>query len=61
MEIQQMLELLLANQKKAEADKDELKANVDNNQGRMAKFEEKIEENMERQMKHLTMAKWNTH
>jgi hypothetical protein len=45
MEIQQILELLLINQKRAEADWDELKAKMDSHQKKMlasmAKFEEK--------------------
>jgi hypothetical protein len=64
MEIQQILELLLANQKRAEADWDEMKAKMDSNQtemeaihekteARMTKFEGKMEEITERQTKRL--------
>jgi uncharacterized protein YhaN len=41
-----MLELLLANQKRAEADWDELKAKMDSNQAKMEAIQEKAEARM---------------
>jgi hypothetical protein len=62
IEMVQMLERLLArmeakmdsNQKKAEADRDELKAKLDSNRSRMAKFEEKMDDYRKRRMAHHT-------
>jgi predicted nuclease with TOPRIM domain len=52
-ELKAFQEKMDSNQKKVEADSDELKAKLDSNRDRMAKFEGKMEETIKHQMQHF--------